>query len=84
MGVQSCLTLGDPMDCSLPARLLCLWNSPGKNSGVGHRYLLQRIFHLHHRQVASFPLRPLGSPMVTLGLQFKKNAFSESSELGSH
>ena len=30
---QSCLTLGDPMDCS-PARLLLLWSSPGKNTGV--------------------------------------------------
>ena len=25
--------LGDPMDCS--ARLLCPWNSPGQNTGVG-------------------------------------------------
>ena len=31
---QSCLTLCDSMDCSLPARLLCLRNSPGKNTGV--------------------------------------------------
>ena len=29
-----CLTLWDPVGCSLP-RLLCLWNSPGKNPGVG-------------------------------------------------
>ena len=27
-----------------PARLLCLWNSPGKNTGVGSQSLLQRIF----------------------------------------
>ena len=27
-----------------PARLLCSWNSPGKNTGVGCRSLLQRIF----------------------------------------
>ena len=26
------------------ARLLCPWNSPGKNSGVGCHFLLQRIF----------------------------------------
>ena len=25
-------------------RLLCPWNSPGKNTGVGHHALLQRIF----------------------------------------
>ena len=27
-----------------PARLLCLWNSPGKNTGVGGYSLLQGIF----------------------------------------
>ena len=41
---KSCLTLQDPMDCSLPARLLCPWNSPGKNTGVGCHALLQGIF----------------------------------------
>ena len=27
-----------------PPRLLCLWNSPGKNTRVGCHYLLQGIF----------------------------------------
>ena len=27
-----------------PARLLCLWNSPGKNIGVDHHSLLQGLF----------------------------------------
>ena len=27
-----------------PARLLCLWDSPGKNTGVGCHFLLQGIF----------------------------------------
>ena len=27
-----------------PARLLCLWDSPGKNTGVGSNSLLQGIF----------------------------------------
>ena len=31
------------MDCSLP-RLLCPWDSPGENIGVGCRALLQGIF----------------------------------------
>ena len=50
---QSCLTLCDPMD---PTRLLCLWNSPGKNTGVGFHSLLQNLecnghkIHLHRRQ----------------------------------
>ena len=38
------LTLCDPMDCSWPTRLLCPWHSPGKNTGVGWRALLQGIF----------------------------------------
>ena len=38
----SCLTLQDPMDCSSPGpRLLCPWNSPGKNTGKGCHSLLQ-------------------------------------------
>ena len=41
--VQSCLTLCSLMDCS-PARLLCLQNSPGKNSEVSCHALLQGIF----------------------------------------
>ena len=28
----------------LPIRLLCPWDSPGKNTGVGIHSLLQRIF----------------------------------------
>ena len=39
---QSCPTLCDPMDYS--SRLLRPWNSPGKNTGVGCHFLLQRIF----------------------------------------
>ena len=42
-----------------PARLLCLWNSPGKNTRVGSHFLLQEIFPtkrsnlglLHCRQI---------------------------------
>ena len=33
--LQSCLTLCNSMDCSL---LLCPWDSPGKNTGVGCPY----------------------------------------------
>ena len=38
--LQLCLTLCDLMDGS-PARLLCPWDSPSKNTGVGCRALLQ-------------------------------------------
>ena len=33
----------DPMDCS-PTRLLCPWDFPDKNTGVGCHFLLQGIF----------------------------------------
>ena len=38
---QSCLTLCDPMDYK-PTKLLCPWNSPSKNTGVGSHSLLHR------------------------------------------
>ena len=38
--LQSCPTLCDPIDCS-PLRLLCPWDSLGKNTGVGCHFLLQ-------------------------------------------
>ena len=42
---QSFLTLCNPMDhMEPPARLLCPWDSPGKNTGVGCHFLLQGIF----------------------------------------
>ena len=37
---QSCLTLCDPVDCSL----LNPWDFPGKSTAVGCHFLLQRIF----------------------------------------
>ena len=38
-----CPTLCDPMDWLQPARLLCPWDFPGKNTGVGCHFLLQGI-----------------------------------------
>ena len=40
---QSCLTLCDPMDCSLPGSSVH-GDSPGKNTEVGFHALLQGIF----------------------------------------
>ena len=52
--LQSCLTLCDPMDYSPPTvytdckpmdyRLLCPWDSPGKNTGVDCHVLLQGTY----------------------------------------
>ena len=40
---QSCQTLCDPTDCSLPGSSVHE-DSPGKNTGVGNHFLLQGIF----------------------------------------
>ena len=66
--LQSCPTLW-PYELQ-PARLLCPWDSPGKNTGVGYYALLQGIFLTQglnlsltstHR-VGSLPLVPPGKP----------------------
>ena len=41
--LQSCQTLGDPVDCSPPGSSVHV-DSPGKNTGVGCHVLLQGIF----------------------------------------
>ena len=68
--LQSCATLYNPMDCTV--RFLCPWDSPGKITGVGCHFLLQRIFPtqglnprllcLLQWQVSSLPLVPPGKP----------------------
>ena len=65
--------------CGLqPIRLLCLWNFPGKNTGVGCHALLQGIFriqgsnpsllHFLHWQAFSLPLAPPGKPSLNTQL----------------
>ena len=59
---------------TVATRLLCWWNFPGKNTGVGCQFLLQMIFtiqgsnkhllHLPHWQVDSLSLTPPGKPQV--------------------
>ena len=61
---QLCPSLCNPVDYKL-TRFLCPWDSPGKNTGVGCHFLLQRIFptqelklrlsRLLHWQVDSLP-----------------------------
>ena len=56
-----------------PTRLLCPWDYPGKNTGVGFHFLLQGIFltqgsnlcllYLLHWQADSLPLAPSGKPV---------------------
>ena len=55
-----------------PVRLPCPWGSPGKDAGVGCRFLFQGLFptqgsnlsllHLLHWQAGSLPLAPAGKP----------------------
>ena len=80
--LQSCLTLCDPMDCSLPG-FSVHGDSPGKNTGVGCHFLLQGVFltqelnpclfSLLHWQAGSLPLVPPGKA------QFENVVFSKSS-----
>ena len=66
------LTLGDPRGLQ-PARLLCPWRFPGKDTRVGCHFLLQGIFltqgsnpgllHLLLWQADSLPLSHQGSPL---------------------
>ena len=68
----NCPTLCDPVDCS-PLRLLCPWDTPGKNTGVDCHFLLQMIFPtqglnlglLHCRQTL-YPLSHRGSPFTPI------------------
>ena len=59
-----------------PTRLLCLWDSPGKNAGVGGHAFLQGLFptqgsnpcllHLLSWQVDFLLILPPGKPSLTL------------------
>ena len=67
---EPCPTLCDPMDCSPPGSSVH-GIVPGKNTGVGSHFFLQKIFltqgsnlHLLHWQVNSLPLCCLGSVII--------------------
>ena len=56
--LQSCPTLCDPRD----GRLFCPWDSPGKNTGVGCHFLLQRMRVKNESEVTQLCLT-LHNPM---------------------
>ena len=67
---QSSLTHCDPVDCSHSpqrSRLLCPWNSPGKNTGVGSHSIFQGIMETRDRtwshalHADSLPSEPSGA-----------------------
>ena len=68
--VSSCLQPHEPAPHEVPTRFLCPWDSPGKNTGLGCHFLLQRVAptqgsnsHLLYWQAVSLSLNYLGSPM---------------------
>ena len=73
-GVLSCSVTSNSLQPHglQPTRLLCLWNFPGKITGVGCHFFLQGIFPIQGsnlclvclllRQVDSLPLVPSGKP----------------------
>ena len=75
--VRACSVMSDslwPYGLS-PARLLCPWDSPGNNTGVGCCLFLQEILNqvlnpcllrLLHWEVDSLPLSHLGNPHILL------------------
>ena len=78
--LQSCPTLCDPMDHSLPASSVHR-DSPGMNTGMGCHALLQGILPtqglklcplcLLHYWAGSLPLVPPGKPLSILWVRFK-------------
>ena len=88
---QSCPTVSDP------SRLLCPWNSPGKNTRAACHFLLPGIFltqgsepslmSLQHWQVDSLPLSHLGSRLShqyqwsLISVKKQKNACSNIQNL---
>ena len=51
--LQSCLMVCDPVGLQ-PARLLCPWDSPGKNSGVCCHFLLQSNIHILAKNISDY------------------------------
>ena len=74
--VLSCSVISSsfPQQGLQPARLICPWHSPGKNTGVGGHSVLQGSFltqglnpcllYLLHWQAGSLPLAPPGKLLI--------------------
>ena len=73
-----------------PTRLLCPWNSPGKNTGVGCHVFIQRIFLtqgvnldlLHCKQVLQS--EPREKPLLLVGQSQLETQRKASQECDSH
>ena len=83
---QSCLTLCDPLDCSLPG-FSVHEDSPGKNIGVGYHALLQGIFptqgsnpDLPHCRQILYHLSHQGSPRILAWVAYSFSRGSSQSK----
>ena len=88
--VLSCLTLLWPHGLQ-PIGLLCPWDFPGKNPGVGCHFLLQGFFpnqesnsRLLHWQVDSLPARRQGSPNSLLQWANEKTGKTKEGKKENH
>ena len=92
--LQSYLTLLQPHGLE-STRLLCLWDSPDRNTGVGSHSLLQGIFPtqglnpcllcLLHWKMCSLPLAPPGKPILSMKSESESvNCSVVSNSLQSH
>ena len=92
---KSCSALLQPHGLQR-VRLLCPWNSPGKNTGVGCYFFLQGIFPtqesnpcLLHWKTGSLPLSPQGSFLLKVsqsksGSQWMIVQMNEAIKLWTH
>ena len=71
-----------------PTRLLCPWDSPGKNTGVGSHFPSPRIFltqglipGLWHCRQILYRLSHQGSPLRSLGPLTVKGTFTKLREI---
>ena len=83
---QSCLTLYDPVDCSLPGSSVH-GDSPGKNTGMGCHALLQGIFPTQGlnsglpncRQIL-YHLSHQGSPLIKIKLSYLQRLMPQTTK----
>ena len=76
-----------------PARLLCPWDTPGKNTGVGCYALLQGIFPTQgsnlcllcvlYWQADSLPLAPPGKPSGSNSFSFFPHPLTSAKQISS-
>ena len=80
LAAQSCLTLCNPMDCSPPGSSVH-GASPGKNTGVGCRALLQRKIPRNQTQVSCIAGRlfTTSKPLKTVNESESCSVVSDSS-----